>query len=191
AGDGVRVMQVFGLRQSAGADNWVETGPGFATWRSVPGLTGTAQHADLASWTYLGQMVVDNAGFGLNTQPDGLWFRSQALLDWLRTDTDARVTLLIKRATPSTEGTPLFTKESDPTRAPALKLRLRCRADINADGARDVSDIFSFLSLWFAGCTTPGTPACGGLDASADVNADGLRDVSDIFSFLSLWFAGC
>ncbi len=54
-----------------------------------------------------------------------------------------------------------------------------CRADFDASGVRDVQDIFSFLSAWFA--ATP----------QADFDASGVRDVQDIFSFLSAWFAGC
>jgi len=42
-----------------------------------------------------------------------------------------------------------------------------------------VSDIFAFLSAWFAG--GPGS----------DFDTSGTRDVSDIFAFLSAWFAGC
>ncbi|MBY0262455.1 MAG: hypothetical protein K2Q20_08935, partial [Phycisphaerales bacterium] len=51
-------------------------------------------------------------------------------------------------------------------------------ADWNADGVRNVQDIFAFLSSWFA-------------NDNADFNDSGVRDVSDIFSFLSAWFAGC
>ncbi|MBY0260759.1 MAG: hypothetical protein K2Q20_00345 [Phycisphaerales bacterium] len=54
-----------------------------------------------------------------------------------------------------------------------------CPADFNADGTRNVSDIFSFLSAWFA------------TQGPADVNCSGGIAVDDIFAFLSLWFAGC
>jgi len=57
--------------------------------------------------------------------------------------------------------------------------RTVCAADFNQNGARDVSDIFAFLSTWFA----------GGLQA--DANCSGSVLVDDIFAFLSLWFAGC
>ncbi|MBY0261625.1 MAG: hypothetical protein K2Q20_04745, partial [Phycisphaerales bacterium] len=53
-----------------------------------------------------------------------------------------------------------------------------CRADFDQSGVRDVSDIFAFLSAWFAN------------DPRADLDGNG-RNVQDIFSFLSLWFAGC
>ncbi|MBY0261578.1 MAG: hypothetical protein K2Q20_04505, partial [Phycisphaerales bacterium] len=52
-------------------------------------------------------------------------------------------------------------------------------ADFNASGARQVDDIFGFLSAWFAN------------DPLADATGDGVRDVADIFAFLSAWFAGC
>ncbi|MBY0263481.1 MAG: hypothetical protein K2Q20_14135, partial [Phycisphaerales bacterium] len=51
-------------------------------------------------------------------------------------------------------------------------------ADFNRDGVRNVQDIFSFLSAWFA--SGPG----------GDWSGDGQRDVSDIFAYLSDWFAG-
>lgn len=54
-----------------------------------------------------------------------------------------------------------------------------CPADFNRDGTRNVSDIFSFLSAWFAS------------QGPADVNCSGGTAVDDIFAFLSLWFAGC
>lgn len=64
-----------------------------------------------------------------------------------------------------------------------------CKADFNQSGVRGVEDIFSFLSVWFAGCAGPDDAGCQGL--SADIDASGTRDVNDIFAFLSLWFAGC
>ena len=54
-----------------------------------------------------------------------------------------------------------------------------CDADVDMDGAVTVPDIFSFLSLWFAG------------DPRADVDGVAGIGVPDIFFFLSLWFAGC
>ncbi|MBY0261365.1 MAG: hypothetical protein K2Q20_03430, partial [Phycisphaerales bacterium] len=54
-----------------------------------------------------------------------------------------------------------------------------CPADFDLSGTRDVSDIFAFLSAWFA--SGPGS----------DFDQSGTRDVSDIFAFLSAWFAGC
>ena len=56
-----------------------------------------------------------------------------------------------------------------------------CYADFNKSGAKDVADIFAFLSAWFAN------------SPFSDVGGDGTgtRDVSDIFQFLSAWFVGC
>lgn len=54
-----------------------------------------------------------------------------------------------------------------------------CRADFNCDGGVAVSDIFSFLTAWFAS------------DPRADFNGAGGIGVSDIFDFLNAWFAGC
>lgn len=52
-----------------------------------------------------------------------------------------------------------------------------CVADFNQDGVVNVSDIFAFLTAWFAG---------GG-----DTDLSGTSAVPDIFAFLARWFAGC
>jgi hypothetical protein len=54
-----------------------------------------------------------------------------------------------------------------------------CQADFDQNGTVEVSDIFAFLSAWFA------------QNPSADVNNNGTVAVDDIFAFLSTWFAGC
>lgn len=54
-----------------------------------------------------------------------------------------------------------------------------CAADFDGNGEADVSDIFAYLSAWFA------------QEASADVDGIPGVDVPDIFFFLSVWFAGC
>ncbi len=55
----------------------------------------------------------------------------------------------------------------------------RCPADFNDDQVTDVSDIFSFLTAWFAN------------HPKADFNGNNHADVQDIFSFLEVWFQGC
>jgi hypothetical protein len=60
----------------------------------------------------------------------------------------------------------------------------RCSADFDRDGTVGVPDIFSFLSVWFAGpATADGWRA--DFDGSCSIG------VPDIFSFLAAWFAGC
>jgi hypothetical protein len=54
-----------------------------------------------------------------------------------------------------------------------------CAGDWNANGVRNVPDIFAFLTAWFAG------------DAVTDLDGSGVTDVPDIFEFLSRWFAPC
>lgn len=61
----------------------------------------------------------------------------------------------------------------------AFLAKIRCKADYDGDGVATVSDIFAFLSEWFAG------------QDRANVNRDGSLNVADIFEFLSVWFAGC
>lgn len=52
-----------------------------------------------------------------------------------------------------------------------------CLLDLTRDRQVNVSDIFAFLTLWFAG------------DPKADWDRNGQRDVADIFLFLSNWFS--
>jgi len=54
-----------------------------------------------------------------------------------------------------------------------------CEPDIDGSGSVDVPDIFTFLSLWFAG------------NPAADFDGANGLGVPDIFAFLSAWFAGC
>jgi len=54
-----------------------------------------------------------------------------------------------------------------------------CAADFDANGVREVPDIFAFLSAWFA------------QDPRSDFDHSGTISVPDIFAFLSSWFAGC
>jgi photosystem II stability/assembly factor-like uncharacterized protein len=56
------------------------------------------------------------------------------------------------------------------------------RGDVNADGTRDVRDVFSLIDLLFAGSASPG----GRLDA----NGDGHVDVADVFYLVNYLFAG-
>lgn len=70
------------------------------------------------------------------------------------------------------------TCESVQSDAATLSVASPCAADFDGSGGLDVTDIFSFLSAWYAGSTeafffggTPGTAA--------------------IFAFLTAWFAGC
>lgn len=54
-----------------------------------------------------------------------------------------------------------------------------CPANFNPADPLGVSDIFAFLTAWFAG------------SPSADFNQDMAITVADIFAFLTAWFAGC
>lgn len=53
-----------------------------------------------------------------------------------------------------------------------------CAADYDGNGTREVTDIFAFLTDWFAG-------------APAAFNFGGTPGVPAIFAFLTAWFAGC
>jgi hypothetical protein len=50
-----------------------------------------------------------------------------------------------------------------------------CPADVNGNGAVDVSDLLAVLAAW------------GGADPDADLNGDGTVDVSDLLDLLAAW----
>ncbi len=52
--------------------------------------------------------------------------------------------------------------------------------DVDRSGTVDVTDIFAFLNLWFAGA---------GENGGADYNASGATDIADVFAFLNDWFS--
>jgi hypothetical protein len=54
-----------------------------------------------------------------------------------------------------------------------------CRADVNGDGAVNISDFLAFLQLYAAG------------DPRADINGTGGVNVQDFLAFLQLFAAGC
>lgn len=52
--------------------------------------------------------------------------------------------------------------------------------DVDADGGRTITDVFEFLTLWFAG------------DPAANFDGEGdSPSIQDLFTFLAAWFAGC
>lgn len=57
--------------------------------------------------------------------------------------------------------------------------RALCPGDFNQDGRVTLTDIFDFLTAWFAHAKT------------ADFNYNGQLDVLDIFDFLAAWFSKC
>lgn len=64
----------------------------------------------------------------------------------------------------------------------------QCVADFDGQHGIEIQDIFSYLSAWFAGCTSPGPAPCV---RSADVDGVSGLAIADIFYFLNRWFAGC
>jgi len=67
----------------------------------------------------------------------------------------------------------------DPAPCHAAGIGGACPADFDGNGTVAVTDIFAFLSAWFA--QGPGS----------DFDGNGTVAVPDIFAFLSAWFAGC
>ena len=123
-GSGQRLLNVFGVRDELGFDDWTETGDGYVTYGDVPGITTSSRSVDGDRIVFLGTLFVDNAGFALNNRPDALRFSSDALAEFVAADGDGRVTLLLKRTTRSNEQTQLWSKEGNPDLAPALRLAL-------------------------------------------------------------------
>lgn len=110
--------------------------------------------------------------------------RSREIIDWLNSDTDGLVTVMIKRATPSTDGVRLATKEFDPASAPALKVVLApaCPGDANGDRLINFADITAVLTSF----GTSGDPFRVG-----DANGDGTVSFTDITSVLTAFGIPC
>jgi hypothetical protein len=128
-GSGKRDINFFGVRQSANADNWIETGPGFVTWDTAVGNDNSGGLGNSTTSQFLATFRLDNANFQNNNQPDKASFSGDRLLDFLRQDTDGRVTMFMKRVDASNEGQSWFTKEwTSPSFAPSLRLHVvpRC-----------------------------------------------------------------
>lgn len=127
------------------------------------------------------------------------WYRYQDSTSWNQVWFDDADSLLAKYQLAKSNGlggVGMWALNYDGTR-PELWNLLRqefvfpcsCRADFNQTGGLTVSDIFSFLAAWFAGCTGQSTSPC--LSQNADFDSSGGLTVTDIFAFLTAWFAGC
>ncbi len=127
-GDGKRLINIFGVRQSAGGDTWIESGPGHITYANAVGNDDSGGLANPLAAQFVATYFLDNTGFQLNNQPDKVAVGGERLLDFLRSDTDGLVTLLAKRVDASNEGQSWFTKEwaaaGQPGFAPGLKVEL-------------------------------------------------------------------
>jgi len=127
-GDGRRLINVFGVRQALGADNWIESGQGFATWQTAPGNNDFGQLGNPVTSQFISTFLLNNVNFNLNNQPDKTTFAGQRLVDFINQDTDGRVTFLAKRVDASNDGQSWFTKEwNQPVFAPAIKVELTPR----------------------------------------------------------------
>ncbi|MFZ4575286.1 MAG: PA14 domain-containing protein, partial [Phycisphaerales bacterium] len=124
-GDGKREINFFGVRQGANGDNWIESGAGHVTWNTAVGNDASGGLGDPDTTRFLATVFLDNTGFQNNNRPDKLWFTGERLRNFLREDTDGKVTFLFKRVDASNEGQSFFTKEwSSPSFAPSLRVRV-------------------------------------------------------------------
>lgn len=63
--------------------------------------------------------------------------------------------------------------------------RISCPGDFDGSGKVTLSDLFGFLTAWFA------EQGQKGYGLPADENLDGVVNTTDLFDFLTEWFAGC
>ena len=130
-GDGRRLINVFAVKQAPGADFWNESGPGFVTWSTAAGNSGSGSQANADTARWMSTYFLDNSNFQNNYQPDKFFFAGPRLIEQINADTDSRLTFLAKRLDASNDNQSWFTKEwSVPDFAPALKVKLapRCPA---------------------------------------------------------------
>jgi hypothetical protein len=84
--------------------------------------------------------------------------------------------------------------KSEPVEMDRASITLPCACDWNADSRASVTDIFEFLSTFFAALPNAGGSGGsggGGVSSEADFNNDGVVNRADIFAFLDCFFAGC
>jgi hypothetical protein len=128
-GSGLRTMQLFGLNDSAAGQDWIETGTDHITWGTAPGNNNTGGHADGTTATWLGTFVVDNTGYIVGNKGDFLKLATQRLLDFLRADTDGKVTLFVKKPVPNWSLQTLMVTHEDASKpAPGLAITLTPKA---------------------------------------------------------------
>jgi hypothetical protein len=120
-----RRLNIFGVPDSLSADNWTETGPGYMRWDTAPGTNSSAAHGNPATSVFLGYIDVDNSGNQLWFRRDGARMTSQALVDFLNSDTNNLATVFIKRQDPWYDNfTSIAMKEHPSMPAPGLVLRM-------------------------------------------------------------------
>jgi len=134
-GDGRRLINVFAVKQAPGADFWNESGPGFVTWLTAAGNSGSGSQANADTARWMSTYFLDNTNFQNNYQPDKFFFGGPRLIEQINADTDGRLTFLAKRLDASNDNQSWFTKEwSVPDFAPALKVRLAPRCALVLSG---------------------------------------------------------
>jgi hypothetical protein len=196
-GDGRRQLNFFGVNNTANADNWVETGAGNVTWDNAVGNNNSGGLADPATATFVSTILLDNTGFQNNNQPDKIGFSGQRLLDFLRADTDGKVTFLFKRVDASNEGQSFFTKEwNSPSFAPALRVRLTPKCPvISQEPVAPVGGVLGRNVQLFVVATGQGPLSYqwrrNGLDLVDGIDADGSIISGSQSSSLSIQGATC
>ena len=63
-----------------------------------------------------------------------------------------------------------------------ISVALSCKADFDGNGSVGVSDLFTFLDLWFAQFGQSGS------GFAADFDGNGSVAVNDLFGYLDVWF---
>ncbi len=147
-GDGRRQINFFGVNQAANGDNWMENS---VTWDSAVGNDNSGGLASPATATFIAEILLDNTNYQNNNRLDKIFFSGDRLLDFIRADTDGKVTFLYKRVDPSNEGQSLFSKEwLNGTYAPALRLKLapRCPLVLTQPIAPGASDFGPAVTLF-------------------------------------------
>lgn len=87
-------INVYGINQSANLDGWAETG---INWYSAPANTAVNTDGFTSDATLLGSIAVDNTMVGSSPGGTGyaLSLSNQALVDFVKADTDGNVTIAL------------------------------------------------------------------------------------------------
>ncbi len=168
---GPQQFTVFGLIDGI-AEAWKELG---ITWTNAPANDTGSANGVTADAVWLGEFVIEGTG-----APGAVVsLTSDALLDFVQSDTDRLLTLIVVRDTfdDDHEGWAhsFASKEHLTFDPPRLILTSSCEADLDGTGDIGFGDILAILAAW------------GNAGGPEDLDGSGTVDFGDLLVVLGAW----